>query len=162
MRSDVRNVFGQGFQKRSHQFRILLVGGVVGQLAETLGIQRFPDQFVEEAELLGKPRTHRVKVVLAGNDLGGGRFFVGIQVQPVGHVAQRVRGARDGHGDAVVPVAHTDVSDDERVLREDKRLSVCQHQVFDAQRLPDHRVVFRAEFIICAGIVSVLFQEFFL
>ena len=156
---DIRHVFRQISEQRGHELRVFLVARVVGQLAEALVVDGLPDEFVEKPGLLADARAEGVEIVLPGDDLGGGGLGVGVEVQPVGLVAQSVGGRGDGHGDAVVAVAHADVADDEGVVGQLQPRLVRQHEGLDSE-VGEHRVFDRLEKVIAMAVVAVFFDEF--
>ena len=117
VRGDVGNVLRQGARDGSHQLRLLLVGGVVGQLAEALAVFILPED-VEELRLLAQPGAETVKVVLVADDLAAGGVLEGVEVKPEGIIAQRLCRRGHGHADAVMAEAHADVADDDVLFTE--------------------------------------------
>ena len=67
---------------------------------------------------------------MSAYDLSAGGIGIGVEIHPVGLIAQGVGGGGHGHGDPVVAEAHADVAHDEGVLRELQEL-VAVDQVLD-------------------------------
>ena len=89
---------------------VLLVCRVVRELAEALGVERFPHELIEGPNTLRDSRPLGVEVVLVADDLGSRSILEGGKVKPVGRVAHGMRCRCHGHRDAVVPKPHADVS----------------------------------------------------
>jgi hypothetical protein len=175
VRADVGDVLGDVAEDRHHELGVLLVEGIVGELAEALGVERLPVEPVEQAVPLAPARTHGVELVLVGDDLRAGGLGEGVEVEPVGGVAHGMGGAGHGHRDAVVAEAHADVADHhrrpvrplDRAEREGGR-GLCpgvgmeveglgrplHDEVAHAERLADHGQPHGAEVVDRIGVVA--------
>ena len=91
MSADQRDLLGYAVEHRRHQLGVRLIGGVVAELTKALVVQRLPYDLVEQLAFLADARAHRVQVVLCADDLGTGGIFVGVEIHPVGRIAQGVR-----------------------------------------------------------------------
>ena len=117
VRGDIGNVLRQGARDGRHQLRLLLVGGVIGQLAEALAVFILPED-VEQLRLLAQAGAETVEIVLVADDLAAGGVLEGVEVKPEGGIAQRLCRRGHGHADAVMAEAHADVADDDVLLAE--------------------------------------------
>ena len=161
MRRHIGCVLRQISEQRRHELRALLVGGVVGQLAEAFGIDRLPHEFVEQPELLAESGAEGVQLVLPGDDPGAGGLREGVEIQPVWFISQGAGSRSDGHGDAVVAVAHADIADDDGVVGKLKSRLVRQRERLDPEG-GENGVVNSLEIIVFPAVVPVLFEEFLL
>ena len=69
VRADNRNVLGYILKDSRHQFSVLLVGCVVGELFKAGVVNGLPDSLIKDLTLLGKSRAQGVQIVLCGDDL---------------------------------------------------------------------------------------------
>ena len=64
MRADVGNVLGKVVEKGHAELGVLLIARVVGELAESLGVERLPIELIEEGNLLREARAQGIELVL--------------------------------------------------------------------------------------------------
>ncbi len=157
--ADVRNVLRKIAVQRHEQLGVFLILRVIGDLAEALAVHRLPHELVEQSDLLRQLGTERIEVVLRADHLRTGRVERG-KVHPHRRAPERLRARCDRHRDAVMPEAHADVADDQRVLRQLQRL-VGKHQILNADLL-DLRDRLKSKMIGLVRVVAELFQELFL
>ena len=162
MGADDRDVLGHVLVHGGHELGVLLVGAVVAELAEALVVHGLPDQLVEQLALLGDAGAHGVQVVLCADDLGAGGVGVGVQVHPVGLIAQGMGGGGHGHRDAVVAEAHADVAHDDTLfgIKGGVALAVLDADVPHAQRGADVGVLHHDGGVGRPGVVAELAGEF--
>ncbi len=162
VRADNGQLLGDVPEHRRHQLGVLLVGGVVGELTKALIVERLPDQLVEQPALLRQARAERIEVVLRTDDLGAGGVLKGVEIHPIGLVAQRVRCRRHRNRDAVVTEAHADVADDDALFEIKIRLalSLGNADVAHAEHFAERGVFGQLDGIVRLAVVAEFFDIF--
>jgi len=159
VRGDERCLGGQARENRCEQLRGLLIGGIVAQLAEALGIHRLPDELVEERIFLAPARAHRVQLVLSRNDARAVALGEAQKIEPVGLFAHRGSRGGDRHGDAVVAKTHADVAHKQSVLPQIRRHVRAGDEILRAEIFGDDRCVLHRHAVLHPAVVAVLAHE---
>ena len=157
VRRDKRHVAVDVRKERDEQFAVLLILGVVGDLLKPLGVERLPDQPIEQPRFLRDARGERIKVVLLADHLGS-RRVERREVEPVGGEPERAGAGRHRDRDAVMPEAHPDIPDDQGVPLHFS-VALAEHDIAraDMREFGDRGKI---EFVVDARVVAVFFQVF--